>query len=230
MSAANFKKSIDVAIATCDQFPHLTADDSILKAALEKEGVVIAVWSWTDFSAPWHQCKLVLVRTVWDYTHGKHDLFLQWVARVSQCSTLVNDGRVLIASSDKSIYIPYLANAGVPVPWTVVIEKGSSVDELIKICKKKRLSTAVLKAAVGSFGENCLLLHGLQDDIDSKIRKKIDVLLQERRVLLQEFMPSVKSRGELSLVFVDEQFIFCLQKIPLRSEFKVFLHIFDEIR
>jgi len=47
-------------------------------------------------------------------------------------------------------------------------------------------------------------------------------------MVLQPFQASVKSRGEISLVFIDGEFTHCIRKKPSQGDFKVF-YLFIQI-
>lgn len=76
----------------------------------------------------------------------------------------------------------------------------------------------IVKPAIGSFGNDVLLLRF--SDIAKK-SKHLRVLLQEHDLLLQPFFSSVKTRGELSLIYLNGEFSHAIKKVPANGDFKV---------
>lgn len=51
--------------------------------------------------------------------------------------------------------------------------------------------------------------------------KRLNQMLGEQDLLVQPFLASVKTKGEVSLIFIDNEFVHAVRKKPAQGEFKV---------
>lgn len=58
----------------------------------------------------------------------------------------------------------------------------------------------------------------MTDDTD---QSRLDGLLLDRSMILQEYLPAIETEGEVSLIFFDGQFSHAVRKIPKSGDFRV---------
>jgi len=111
----------DVLLATCADWPDGEPGHEHLDRALADLGIRARWARWDDASVDWSG-GLVAVRSTWDYD-GRVGEFHAWAATVPR---LLNGADVFRWNTEKA-YLVELAEAGVPVVPTLVIEGEESL-------------------------------------------------------------------------------------------------------
>lgn len=115
-----------VALLTAASAAHLDDDLPLLVEALTQLDLTPAVVDWHDEGHDWAAHDLVVVRSTWDYTDHL-DAFIATLHRIAVATVLANPVAVMAANVDKR-YLVRLADAGVPVVPTTVLEVGDPFE------------------------------------------------------------------------------------------------------
>jgi len=199
-----------ITFATCVDYPDLTEDDRLTVAELARVGIDVVPWVW-DRAAE-SETDLVIVRSCWDY-HRKTAEFTAWL---KAGHNLLNPASVALWNLNKR-YLAELEAWGQPVPRTLWIDAGAKVD-LAATLEQHAFQEVVVKPVVGMLGIDTFRVsretaHERQGDVDR--------ILAERGIMIQEFVSSVLTEGEVSLVFIDSDFSHALRKRPRHGEFRI---------
>lgn len=111
---------------------------------------------------------------------------------------------------DDQLVIPVLAKMGyavLPLVW-------DRNEDLSKITS----SQLVIKPAIPMSGHDTHLVSA--NDIE-KVKILVHEIVGSRDVLIQEFVPEIKTNGEVSLLFFDGKFSHAVQKKPRQNEFRI---------
>jgi glutathione synthase/RimK-type ligase-like ATP-grasp enzyme len=192
----------------------LEPDDRLAASEIENLGatVIPVVWSATDSHRT--PCDLLIIRSCWDY-HLHPEAFLRWIAETSLHSKVLNPPTMLCWNIDKR-YLEEFQDMGFPIPRTVVLERGSPADLRSRMALHGFESVIVKPAISASSYGTFLVPHGKASAFNARVGR----LLQERVMLLQEFIPEVHARGEWSLIFLGESFSHALWKLPREGDFR----------
>jgi glutathione synthase/RimK-type ligase-like ATP-grasp enzyme len=203
-----------VAIATCADFPELNPDDRPLLAALERRGIEAVPVVWDGGELESERFDGCLLRSTWDY-HEKLAAFLTWARRVNERMPLWNPHELVAWNAEKS-YLRELAAAGVPTIPTRWLERdgGHQLDALLA---EEGWEEAVLKPAV-DLGARRLRRARAGDPAG---QSALAELLAAHDVMVQPFLPSVETEGELSLVYIGGRFSHAVRKVPKEGDFRV---------
>lgn len=204
-----------IALATCRQLPDWEVDDRPFHEALAALDVPACQVAWDDPEVRWEAFELVLIRTTWDYTH-KRAAFLEWSERVDRVSRLLNPARIVRWNTHKS-YLRDLADRGVPVVPTYFAERGERAD-LAEILRARGWERGFLKPMVGASSERTLRFGGDEMPVAAGHLRE---LLKHDGVLVQPYLASVETEGELSQVYVDGRFSHGVRKIPVPGDYRV---------
>jgi glutathione synthase/RimK-type ligase-like ATP-grasp enzyme len=196
-----------VRLVTCRPLPEPDADEAPLLAALRAAGIDARMAVWDDPSETW-EGGLSVIRSTWDY-HLKIDAFLEWVARASRRSTLLNPPDVVRFSAHKR-YLGELARAGLPVMPTVLLERGARAD-LADLMAERGWSDVVVKPAVSAASFRTARFHREEATAG---QGHLDALLAERDVLIQPYLASVEGYGERAVVWIDGEVTHSVRKSP----------------
>ncbi len=117
----------EIALVTCDAFPHLYEDDLPLVPALAALGLHATPAVWSDTSVDWASFDAVVMRSPWDY-YERATEFRPWLdARIAAGSLLCNSADILDWNYDKR-YLRELVAAGVAVVPTIHVGRGEKAD------------------------------------------------------------------------------------------------------
>ena len=206
---------MDVVFATCEEKPLTTEDDQVLAEALQGRGVAVSAVPWTEID-PFAvvDAPPVLLRSTWDY-HRKPALFRSWLdAFASSGRTMWNPPAIARGNVDK-IYLEALASAGVATPKTRWIDRADN-DAIETIMRDEAWDRAVLKPRIAATAYGTFL-------VDRHTRLEDEDLAPARSsgALLQEVIPEVVERGEISLVYFAGRFSHAVIKQARAGEFRV---------
>ncbi|HZV02498.1 MAG TPA: hypothetical protein VFF73_37675 [Planctomycetota bacterium] len=195
-----------VRLVTCRPLPEPDTDEAPLLAALRAAGLDARMAVWDDPAETW-EGGLSVIRSTWDY-HLKIDAFLDWIARASRSSTLLNPPDVVRFSAHKR-YLGELARAGLPVMPTELLARGARV-RLDALMAERGWNDVVVKPAVSAASfRTARFRRG-----DAAGQAHLDHLLAERDVLVQPYLPSVEGYGERAVVWIDGAVTHSVRKSP----------------
>ncbi len=204
-----------VALAVCSRTIEGVPDTPILNAALEAAGHEVRLLDWCD-DPVWDWPDVTLLHTPWDYAQ-KLPAFLSWIARVSARTILLNKAELVRTSIHKS-YLLDLQRAGITIPQTLLLHKGSAPD-LRQLRDYFGSYPVVIKPAVGSGGRRLERLADVEALMTSSIMGSTAIVGED--VLVQRYEETIETRGEFSLVLVDGSLSHLVHKRPRQGEYRV---------
>ena len=205
-----------VVFATCDHQPLLAADDQLLANALAALGVEVTPIPWTEidpFAVAY--APPIVLRSTWDY-HRVPTMFGSWLQALEDSGRATwNPPAIARANIDK-IYLKPLEAAGVAIPKTRWIDDGATRDSLAAVMTDEGWSRAVVKPRIAATAYGTFL-------IDRTVSLSEDELAPARSsgALVQELVPEVMDRGELSLVYFGGAFSHAVVKRARDGDFRV---------
>ena len=206
---------MNLVFATCDHQPLITLDDQPLADALEARGVYVTPIPWTELdpysplgSGP------ILLRSTWDY-HRVPTMFQSWLHALEDSGRATwNPPSVARGNVDK-IYLKDLQAAGIAIPKTRWLSQID--DETIdRVLAEEAWQRAVLKPRIAATAYGTFLIGGgtaLSDEQLSPARAS--------GAIVQEVVPEILERGEVSLVYLGGLFSHAVLKRARDGEFRV---------
>jgi glutathione synthase/RimK-type ligase-like ATP-grasp enzyme len=162
----------------------------------------------------WSASRVTVLRSPWNYV-DHHVEFLSWAEHVSSASRLWNPLPLVRWNTHKA-YLLDLHARGAPVVPTVVLLGGSAAS-LDGICDARGWNAMVVKPAVSSGAKGARRA----DVGDSGAQDHLDVLLAAGDALVQEYVPTVATDGEWSVVLVEGGVAHALWKRPAAGDYRV---------
>jgi hypothetical protein len=204
---------VRIVLATCRSKPALTPSDALLAEALERSGAAVAALPW-DAVDPATEAGSVCLRSTWDY-HQRWDEFQSWLAGFDgRRSGLWNPLETVLWNADKR-YLRDLEAAGIALPRTRWYRPGERVD-WEPVLRGWGQARGVLKPRISASAVGTYLVGGGQSPSEEEWGP-----LEASGSLLQEFVPEIGSRGEISLVYLDGGFSHAVRKWPAGGDFRV---------
>ena len=203
----------DIALITASDMPKPDEETHLIVESLKGMGMRAAVIPW-DSDVDWATVPLVVIRTTWDYFKLLPE-FLAWARHVDKVSCLVNSYPIVEWNSHKR-YLLELFRQGVPTVPTILLERGA-VESCTHVLTGSGWKEVVIKPAV-SIGA----IGALRANTEEKASiQHLESLLSKGDVLVQPFVSSVSSAGEVSMIYFDGEFSHAIRKLPKPGEFRV---------
>jgi glutathione synthase/RimK-type ligase-like ATP-grasp enzyme len=206
---------VTIAFATCAQNPLLTADDQVLADALTLRGVDVIPIPWTELD-PYAilDAPPILLRSTWDY-HRLPAMFTSWLRALEDSGRRTWNPPAVARGNVDKIYLQALESAGIAIPQTRWLDRvdGDAIDAAMRETGWPR---AVLKPRIAATAYGTFL-------VDRKSALSDEDLAPARSsgALLQEVIPEVIERGEMSLVYFDGVFSHAVVKRAKQGDFRV---------
>ena len=218
-------KMKDITLLTCKAYfkpnkitpyiANILKEEQLLKAALEKQGLSVAITYWNNPSYDWSATKAVIFRTIWDYFE-RFDEFWKWLQDLNTQTKLINSFDLIKWNIDKH-YLKDLSELGIETVPTFFVDRGSNV-KLQEISRIKGWKDLVIKPAISASAFKTYKI--LKTDIENNEELFIN-LVQERDMLVQPFIETISELGEASLMVFDGKFTHAILKKAKPGDFRV---------
>jgi hypothetical protein len=200
---------MDIALATCLDWPQGHPEDQLIVEALAVQGFEAAAAPWDHEARPKHGW---LLRSVWDY-HHRLDPFLAWVEARSRESQVWNSPKLVRWNAHKQ-YLQALQKKGLPVIptlWDLRDQPGTCV----KAIQELGWTDVVVKPTVSASAHRTFRL-------DPRNRTELEGRLADIHAssdaMIQPYLPSVEGYGERSFFFFDGLFTHAVRRPPALSQ------------
>src|SRR5690606_19136389 len=196
-------------------------EDRFVLEALQKLGLKVARKSWDDPDFDWTGTKYALFRTTWDY-FDRFGEFSQWLEKTATLTQFINSDRLITWNMDKH-YLMDLANAGIAIPGTHFVEKGTNISLEAAFSRAAQeqgfqKSDFVLKPCVSGAARHTYKIR--KEDIAAH-GPRFRELIARQAMMIQEFQEHIVSEGEFSLVVLDGSFSHAVLKRAKKGDFRV---------
>lgn len=204
-----------VALATCDQYPGLVAEEQGLLVAFEKAGVAALPVSWSAPDVDWTSYALVVIRSVWDY-HKRFPAFMAWLDRLDRQQVRVLNSLDLLKRNAHKTYLRAMENEGVSVVPTVWFDADATPD-IGMVMDENEWHDAVLKPAVAA---SAYLTFRMSTQ-SAQAQACIERGMYQYGCMLQRFMPEVEEMGEWSIIFFNGHYSHSVLKRAAPGEYRI---------
>ena len=205
-----------IALVTHSAMRGLPTDDYPIVAALDALGITATAPSWDDPSVQWSEFQLIVLRSCWNY-HLKWAEFLRWLSLLEALPVAVLNSVPQIKWNLSKTYLLELAERGVRIPPTVSVDYRGG-ESLGDILKRHRWKDAVVKPTISASAHATSRVSSAT--VDSH-EPQFRALRGNGGVLVQEFVPEVIERGELSFVFLGGEYSHTVLKTVAPGDFRV---------
>ena len=184
----------------------------ILTDAFRCIGRELEVVRWDNPSIDWSRFESVIIFDTWDYT-DRLPRFLSILRTISEQTNLFNSFKTVEWNARKR-YLLDLSAASVPIVPTILLRSLTS-DAVAKCFKQFHTERLVLKPETGASGVGQLLLTSGEHS------SRIDRHAHPGHWLAQPFQESIRTEGELSLIFAGSTLSHAVRKYPSPNDYRV---------
>ncbi|MGZ3693646.1 MAG: ATP-grasp domain-containing protein [Bdellovibrionota bacterium] len=205
-----------IALVTCEAKPEGSSDDRILQSALLTRGHEAHWEIWSNAGADWGTYDLALIRSPWDYYKRLPD-FLAWTEKVGRLTRLANPKETIRENATKD-YLLDLEMRGLPiVPSIIAQDKATAMHVAVQMLEKGPL---IVKPTVSGSSYLTFLLKD-----EALLESSVQKVLAHSEVLLQPFIESIATDGEISLIYFrigkEWKYSHAVLKTAAPNEFRV---------
>lgn len=206
---------MNLVFATCDHQPLIAPDDQPLADALKARGVGVTPIPWTELD-PYAllDAPSILLRSTWDY-HRIPTMFMAWLQALEDTGRLTWNPPAVTRGNVDKIYLKDLEATGIAIPKTRWLDRIDA-DTVLHAMESEAWPKAVLKPRIGATAYGTLQVERGSELSDDELRPA-----RASGALLQELIPEVVQRGELSLVYAGGMFSHAVVKRAQEGEFRV---------
>lgn len=188
-------------------------DDHLAAQVLEEAGWTVETIPWDAAGVDWSRFDAVVVRSTWDY-HRRVDAFFDALDHIRSAGPrLFNDPDVMRWNADKR-YLADLAEGGVAVVPTLFgrrLERGDT-RHFTEVLEAQEL---VIKPVRSANAEGAFrLCPGVESE-------EVLTRFASDDFMVQPFVASIASAGEVSLFYFGAEFSHAICKRPTEGDFRV---------
>ena len=185
----------ELAVVTGELAPDLSDGGKRLAATLADRGFRCDPVMWDNPTVSWGEYDGVLLRSCWEYPDDRRR-FRAMLDELDHAGVPVCNSLPVVRWNLHKSYLTTLAEKGVHVPSTTLVEQGDS-RSLESVLSTMECDDAVVKPAIGAMSSQ-VWRTSRADVADSESR--FAELVADNDVLVQAFVPEITT-GERSLVF-----------------------------
>jgi len=194
----------------------LTEGDRLLADALRRRGIDVRPMVW---GAPCSPPDTVVIRSTWDYA-DRPDEFRAWLDVLDATGARVVNPVALLRWNMHKGYLAELAASGVAVVPTEMLVQGST-RSLADVMTARRWGQVVLKPAIGASACETVRADVADPAAFAAAAEPVRRLVVVEDLLLQPFLPSIETDGEVSVVVIGGEITHAVAKRPAVGEWRV---------
>jgi glutathione synthase/RimK-type ligase-like ATP-grasp enzyme len=209
-----------VGILTYDGHAQLSPDDQLFLPYLEQLKIPFSIVNWNQQSPSEIDCTHLLIRSPWDY-YLKIEEFLAYLVACEQKGIQIINSLPLVLWNYQKNYLHDLERLELPIVPSLIIEDRAQLTILPSLLAAKKWSKIVLKPTIsGSSFKTYLCETNSSDWLD-----KANDILSTHSLLVQPYLASIESEGEVSLIYFQQfskiEYSHAVLKKPKSSDFRV---------
>jgi glutathione synthase/RimK-type ligase-like ATP-grasp enzyme len=194
----------------------LTPDDAVLADAVRRRGLAVrpVVWS-SSFAVG----DVVLICSPYDYVERPAE-FRSWLDDLDECGATVLNPTSLLRWNMHKGYLYDLAARGVAVVPTEMLAQGST-RSLAGVLADRGWGRAVVKPAIGASARETISVDGADPASLERGEAHVRRLVEREGVLVQPFVASIQTDGEVSVVVIGGEITHAVLKQPIADEWRI---------
>ena len=189
-----------------DAFEHDYMMESLRPAFADRDMEVIDI-AWDNAQADWSQFGAAIIGTTWDYWDHQAR-FLKTLGDIQARIPLYNPAELVLWNSNK-IYLKDLESKGarlIPTLWVDVVSEG----EATRLFDALQTDDLVFKRQVGAGAAG-----------QHRLSRGEAFPAMPHPMMVQPFLPTIQTEGELSFIFIDGELSHALIKRAKSGDYRI---------
>lgn len=199
-----------ICFLSMDDLGDYVSDDDLAIAPLRVLGRKVETLSWRQTKLSWSEFELVVIRTPWDYQTSP-DEFLAVLANIDAETRLENPLDVVRWNLNKK-YLKEMSERGCPIVPTLW-DRQYRESEFAGWLDELNTSEIIIKPSISATAADTYRL--------SNFAPELVPIFEVRDFLIQPFVESIVSNGEISLFYFNGEFSHAINKMPKAADFRV---------
>lgn len=201
------------AFLTMDDLGDFFAYDHLLIPPMRASGWEVVDVPWAASGVDWSSFEAVVIRSPWDY-QGRPELFIDVLRKIDESAAVLHNPLEVCRWNMDKVYLRDLEARGVaiiPTQWC----DSLTPDNLS--CLLDQHPRLVVKPRIGAGADDTFVLDCEQPE---SWREALETY-SGKPLLVQPFLPSIQTVGEVSLFYFAGQFSHAIVKCPSKGDFRV---------
>lgn len=196
-----------------DYHANVLKEDQLLITAFEASGLRVTRQAW-NANFDWSSTRFALFRSTWDYFDRLNE-FMEWFETTRTKTEFINPTLLIQWNLHKS-YLLDLAKKGIDIVPTQLFKQHQTKD-LFQFLESLPWEQFVVKPAISAGAYQTFLMNA------SSLKSSVwfEDYLNVRDLLIQPFLPDIRTKGEVSLVYFGDQFSHAVLKKARKGDYRV---------
>ena len=204
----------EVALITWAGLLQGAESEQLLLPLLSASGINARMIDWRDTSVHFSQFDLVVLRSCWNYHLHAHE-FTEWLQCTKRVATILNDVDTVLWNSNK-FYLRELEEKGIQIAPTCFVSAGGPIHQDLPVQVESWEKVVVKPAISASAYQTRVFDRGRVPPADV-----LADLMKGADFLVQQFVPEIQTRGEISFIYIDSAYSHAVCKRPADGDFRV---------
>ena len=203
-----------IGLLTCREMKGLLDYDRKLIKELELRGFEAEACVWQDGDIEKYDC--LVFRTTWGY-HEDIEKFRAFLDKIDRAGIPLMNPLHIIRKNLHKFYLKDMHDNGVDIIPTEFLKQGGNY-KIGTIIKNKGWDKFIIKPAVSAGSYRTRLFSAGDSQGYSSFLNNV---INNTDVLLQKYMPEIKSTGEWSTIFLSMDYHYTVLKTPREGDYRV---------
>ncbi|HET9838749.1 MAG TPA: hypothetical protein VFR84_10975 [Candidatus Angelobacter sp.] len=203
-----------VALITWSGLTEGAESEQLLIPLLAQRGVEAELVDWSDSSADFTAFDLLVLRSCWDY-HLHYDAFAGWLRTTARTVPVLNRLETVLWNSNK-FYLRELESLGIEIAPACFVPGGQELSSR-ELAQIEGWPDTVVKPAVSASAHKTYRFKKGTLPQPQKLKE----LMKHQPFLVQQFVPEIQTRGEISFIYIDGAYSHAVLKRPGSDDFRV---------
>jgi len=209
-------KARHCAYLTMENTEGWTIDAELAFPPMMSLGWTIDPLKWRSEDIDWDRYDAVYIGTPWDYPEDPGH-FMRMLEAIDRSSAILVNDLALVQWTMPKTYLRDLEEKGAPIVRSIWSD-DLGLDQLHESFDTFGAERLIVKPVVSTNATDTYLLERVTIRV---LRAKLQETFTNRPHVVQPFIENIRSEGELSLFYFNQQFSHAIQKTPKRGDFRV---------
>jgi hypothetical protein len=209
-------KARHCAYLTMENAEGWSIDTELAFPPLMSLGWSIEVVPWRTENVDWDRFDAVYIGTPWDYPEDP-EYFMRLLEAIDRSSAILVNDLALVQWTMPKTYLRDLEEKGAPIVHSIWSD-DIAADQLYDTFDQLHVDQLIVKPVISTNATDTYLL---ERDTIRVLGGKLHETFKNRPHVVQPFIENIRSEGEFSLFYFNQQFSHAIQKIPKRGDFRV---------